>query len=331
MSKVSLTGIKPSGTPHVGNYLGMYKPALDLVSDYDAYYFIADEHALTTVRDPAEMRQLSYEAAAAWVALGLDPEKVVLYRQADIPEVFELAWILSCVTPKGLMNRAHAYKAVVDDNTGAGRPPDDGVVMGLYNYPILMAADILIVDANVVPVGEDQKQHVEIARDIAEAFNRFYGDVLVLPEAHIEESVAVVPGLDGRKMSKSYGNVIPIFAPAAEQRKLVMRIVTDSRPPEEPKDPETDNLFKLFEFFGAPQDVESVRRRYVEGGIGYGDVKKMLADAVQRRFEEPSRVYNELMADTSRIDAILAAGAERARTVTRATLRRVRRAVGIDG
>jgi tryptophanyl-tRNA synthetase len=330
VSKVSLTGIKPSGTPHIGNYLGMYKPALELVSEFDAYYFIADEHALTTVRDPAEMRRLSYEAAAAWLALGLDAEKVVIYRQADIPEVFELAWILSCVTPKGLMNRAHAYKAVVDENTDAGRTPDDGVVMGLYNYPILMAADILIVDANVVPVGEDQKQHVEYARDIAEAFNRFYGDILVLPEAHIEESVAVVPGLDGRKMSKSYGNVIPIFAPPAEQRKLIMRIVTDSRSPDEPKVPETDNLFRLFELFGAPADVADVRRRYTEGGIGYGEVKTMLADAVQQRFEEPSRLYDELMADTSRIDNALAKGAERARAVTKATLARVRKAVGVD-
>ena len=328
MSKVSLTGIKPSGTPHVGNYLGMYKPALDLANTHEAYYFIADEHALTTVRDPDEMRRLSYEAAASWLALGLDPDSVVLYRQADIPEVFELAWILSCVTPKGLMNRAHAYKAAVDENTAAGRPPDDGVVMGLYNDPVLMAADILIVDANVVPVGEDQKQHVEIARDIADTFNRIYGDVLVLPEPL---TFPIVVGPDGRKMSKSYGNVWPIFAPPDEQRKLVMRIVTDSRPPDEPKDPESDNLFKTFAFFGAPEDVDSVRKRYLDGGIGYGEVKTMLANALQQRFEEPRRIYEELMADTSRINAILAAGAERARKMTRATLGRVRRAVGIDG
>jgi tryptophanyl-tRNA synthetase len=331
MSKVSLTGIKPSGTPHVGNYLGMYKPALELVSDYDAYYFIADEHALTTVRDPGEMRRLSYEAAAAWLALGLDPGTTVLYRQADIPEVFELAWILSCVTPKGLMNRAHAYKAIVDENTASGRPPDDGVSMGLFGYPVLMAADILVVDANVVPVGEDQKQHVEIARDVADAFNRLYGDVLTLPEAHIEQSVAVVPGLDGRKMSKSYGNVIPIFAPADEQRKLVMRIVTDSRRPDEPKDPRTDNLFQLFENFGPADDVADVRRRYTAGGIGYGEVKERLADALQATFAGPRSVYEALMADTSRIDTVLAAGAERARAVASATLARVRRAVGIDG
>jgi len=331
VSKVSLTGIKPSGTPHVGNYLGMYKPALELASDYDAYYFIADEHALTTVRDPNEMRRLSYEAAAGWLALGLDPSKVVIYRQADIPEVFELAWILSCVTPKGLLNRAHAYKAVVDENAAAGRTSDDGVSMGLYGYPVLMAADILIVDANIVPVGEDQKQHVEIARDIAEAFNRFYGDVLTLPEAHIEESVAVVTGLDGRKMSKSYGNVIPIFAPPAEQRKLVMRIVTDSRRPEEPKDPSSDGLFQLFELFGAADAVDEVRRRYADGGIGYGEVKERLAEALEATFAEPRALYEELMADTSRIDAVLAAGAERARKVTRATLGRVRKSVGIDG
>jgi tryptophanyl-tRNA synthetase len=319
---VSLTGIKPSGTPHVGNYLGMYKPALELATTHDAYYFIADEHALTTIHDPDEMRQLSYEAAASWLALG---PGVVIYRQSDIPEVFELAWILSCVTPKGLMNRAHAYKAAVDENVAARRPPDDGVSMGLYNYPILMAADILIVDANVVPVGEDQKQHVEIARDIAEAFNRTYGDVLVLPEPM---TFPIIAGPDGRKMSKSYGNVVPIFATPEEQRKLVMRIVTDSRRPEEPKDPETDNLFKTYAHFGTPKDVETVRKRYCNGGIGYGEVKEMLADALQQRFTEPLRRYTELMAETSQIDAILAAGAERARATARTTLGRVRRAVG---
>jgi len=328
MSKISLTGIKPSGTPHVGNYLGMYKPALELAADYDAYYFIADEHALTTIRDPDEMRRLSYEAAASWLALGLDPEKVVIYRQADVPEVFELAWILSCVTPKGLMNRAHAYKAAVDENVAAGRTPDDGISMGLYNYPVLMAADILVVDANVVPVGDDQRQHVEIARDVAEAFNRIYGEVLVLPEPI---TFPIIAGPDGRKMSKSYGNVVPIFASADELRKLVMRIVTDSRRPEEPKDPDADNLFKTFAYFGDTADVDAVRQRYIEGGIGYGEVKEMLADALQRRFSAPRRTYTDLMADTSRIDTILAVGAERARRVTRATLDRVRRAVGLDG
>jgi tryptophanyl-tRNA synthetase len=326
MTKVSLTGIKPTGTPHVGNYLGMYKPALELAATYDAYYFIADEHALTTIRDPGELRQLSYEAAATWLALGLDPEKVLLYRQSDVPEIFEFTWILSCVTPKGLLNRAHAYKAAAIENEAAGRSPDDGVSMGLYNYPVLMASDILIVDANVVPVGEDQKQHVEIARDIAESFNRTYGEALVLPEP---ATFPVIAGPDGRKMSKSYDNVIPIFSDPTQMRKVVMRIVTDSRKPEEPKDPETDNLFKTFEYFGTPEDVEDVRGRYVHGGVGYGEVKEKLATAVEERFAEPRARYEELMADRGRVDKILADGAERVGAVARATLDRVRRAVGL--
>jgi tryptophanyl-tRNA synthetase len=326
--KVALTGIKPSGTPHLGNYLGMIRPALDLVREYDAYYFLADGHALTTVQNAEQMREFSYEAAATMLALGLDPEKVVFYRQSDVPQTFELAWILSCVTPKGLLNRAHAYKASVDENIAAGRTADDGISMGLYGYPVLMAADILIVDAHVVPVGSDQKQHVEIARDIAESFNRTFGDVLVLPEPLIEDSVATIAGLDGRKMSKSYGNVIPIFASPSEQRKLVKRIVTDSRPPEEPKDPETDNLFRIFEQFGSPSDVDSVRDRYLQGGIGYGEVKDMLATAMQEHLAQPLERYTELMADRSRIDDILAAGAERASTVAKDVLGRVRQAVG---
>ena len=326
--KVALTGLKPSGTPHLGNYLGMLRPALDLVRDYDAYYFIADGHALTTVQKADELRELSYQAAATMVALGLDPEKVVFYRQSDVPQTFELAWILSCVTPKGLLNRAHAYKASVDENVAAGRTPDDGISMGLYGYPVLMAADILIVDSHVVPVGSDQRQHVEIARDIAESFNRTFGDVLVLPEPLIEDSVATIGGLDGRKMSKSYGNVIPIFLTPKEQRKLVMRIVTDSRPPEEPKDPATDNLFRIFEHFGSGDDVASVRRRYASGGIGYGEVKTMLADALEARFEEPLATYEALMANRSQIDEMLAAGAARVGTVANEVLGRVRKAVG---
>jgi tryptophanyl-tRNA synthetase len=328
--KVALTGIKPSGTPHLGNYLGMIRPALDLVRDYDAYYFIADGHALTTVQDAEQMRELSYEAAATMLALGLDPEQVVFYRQSDVPQTFELAWILSCVTPKGLLNRAHAYKASVDENVEAGRAPDDGISMGLYGYPVLMAADILIVDSHVVPVGSDQRQHVEIARDIAESFNRTFGDVLVLPEPLIEDSVATIGGLDGRKMSKSYNNVIPIFASPKEQRKLVMRIVTDSRPPEEPKDPATDNLFRIFEHFGSADAVATVGNRYASGGIGYGEVKSMLAEALEEHFAAPLARYTELMADRARIDEMLAAGAERVGTVANDVLGRVRKAVGLS-
>lgn len=329
--KVALTGIKPTGTPHIGVYLGAIRPALELTRDYDAYYFIADEHALTTVHDAKEMRQLSYEVAAVWLALGLDPERVVLYRQSDVPEVFELSWILSCVTPKGLLNRAHAYKDAVAANEQAGRTADDGVTMGLFNYPVLMAADILIVDAHVVPVGGDQKQHLEMARDIAESFNRTFGDVLVLPEPLIAEDVATIVGLDGRKMSKSYGNVVPIFASPEEQRKLVMRIKTDSRRPEEPKDPESDNLFQIYSHFAAPDRVEVMRQRYVAGGVGYAEVKGELGDLVVERFAGPRERYTSLMADASQIDRILASGTERARTVARATLQRVRRAIGLEG
>ncbi len=328
--KVALTGIQPSGTPHIGNYLGMIRPALDLARSYDAYYFLADEHALTTVRDPKVLREQTYEIAAVMLALGLDPERVVFYRQSDVREVFELAWILSCVTPKGLLNRAHAYKDVVTANEAAGRPPDDGVSMGLFGYPVLMAADILIVGAHAVPVGSDQKQHVEMARDIAEAFNRTYGDVLVLPEPLIDQAVATITGLDGRKMSKSYDNVIPIFAPDAEQRKLVKRIVTDSRRPEEPKDPDTDNLFRIYEQFAPADRAEAMRKRYLEGGVGYGEVKEELADLLLERFAGPRGTFEALMGDRSRIDEVLAAGAGRAREVSRRVLGRVRQAVGLE-
>jgi tryptophanyl-tRNA synthetase len=328
--KVALTGIQPSGTPHIGNYLGMIRPALDLARDYDAYYFLADGHALTTVRDPRLLREQTYEIAAVMLALGLDPERVVFYRQSDVPETFELAWILSCVTPKGLLNRAHAYKDVVRENEAAGRPADEGVSLGLFAYPVLMAADILIVDAHVVPVGSDQKQHVEMARDIAEAFNRTYGDVLTLPEPLIDPSVATITGTDGRKMSKSYGNVVPIFASDDELRKLVMRIVTDSRRPEEPKDPAGDNVFRIYEHVADPEQVEAMRRRYTEGGVGYAEVKAELATLLQERFGAPRARYEALMANREEIDRVLGEGARRARLVAENVLSRVRRAVGLD-
>jgi tryptophanyl-tRNA synthetase len=328
-NKVALTGIQPSGTAHIGNYLGMIRPALELARSYDAYYFLADEHALTTVRDPKALLDYTYEMAATLIALGLDPKNVVMYRQSDVPAIFELAWILSCVTPKGLLNRAHAYKAAVDENEAAGRTPDDGISMGLYNYPVLMAADILVVDGNVVPVGSDQKQHVEMARDIAEAFNRTYGDVLVLPEPLIQESVATIAGLDGRKMSKSYGNLIPIFASPEEQRKLIMRIVTDSRPPEEPKDPDSDNLFRIYEHFAPRDRVEAMSARYLKGGVGYGEVKEELAEILRDVFAGPRARFEELIADRAQLDKILAEGAQRAAKVAGATLGRVKKAVGL--
>jgi tryptophanyl-tRNA synthetase len=329
MSKIALTGFKPTGTAHLGNYLGMIRPALELVRSYEAYYFVADGHALTTVHDAEKMRELSYEIAATYLALGLDPQRSVLYRQSDVPQTFELAWILSCVTPKGLLNRAHAYKAITDENEAAGRTPDDGVSMGLFNYPVLMAADILIVDADVVPVGADQKQHLEITRDIAEMFNRTFGEALVVPEAHIEADVATIAGLDGRKMSASYGNTIPVFMDPKARRKLVMKIVTDSRAPEEPKDPDNDNLFQIYEHFGAADDVETVRKRYLEGGIGYGEVKALLADALETTFGAARKRFDELMADRTRIDDALRDGANRVSPIARGTLERVKRRVGL--
>ncbi|HVE92069.1 MAG TPA: tryptophan--tRNA ligase [Actinomycetota bacterium] len=326
--KIALTGIQPSGTPHLGNYLGMYRPALELAADYDAYYFIADYHALTTVRDGESLTRNTYEVAAIWLALGLDPHKATLYRQSDVPEVFELAWALGCVTPKGLLNRAHAYKAALDANAAAGRSPDDGVSMGLYNYPLLMAADILICGAHVVPVGSDQRQHVEMTDDIASWFNNAYGPILTPPEAIVRDEVALIPGLDGRKMSKSYGNVIPIFAPPKEQRKLVMRIVTDSRPPEEPKDPAQDNLFNIFKHFAAPGEVAEVRARYESGGIGYGEVKSRLAELLEESFGPARERYDALLSNTPHLDEALAGGADRVRAVARPLLQRVRDAVG---
>jgi tryptophanyl-tRNA synthetase len=326
---VSLTGIKPTGAATLGNYLGMIRPAMALTERYRVMYFIADYHALTSVHDGPELRELTYDLAATWLALGLEPgDDVTLYRQSDIPEIFEITWILSCFTPKGLLNRAHAYKAATDANEQAGAPPDDGVSAGLFNYPVLMAADILAFDADVVPVGLDQKQHIEIARDIAEVVNQTYTPVLKLPEPRIEQHVQTIPGLDGRKMSKSYGNTIPLFLEPKKLRKTVRRIVTDSRRPEEPKDPEGDTLFTLYSAVAPPEDTERLRQRYLEGGIGYGEVKDDLADRLVALFEEPRQRYEELMADRSRIDRIFDGGAERARAIAVGVRDRLRDAVG---
>jgi len=327
--KTSLTGIKPTGTPHLGNYLGAIKPALELVEEYKAFYFIADYHGLTTIRDKAEMKQHTYEVAATWLALGLDPEEVVFYRQSDVPEVFELTWVLSCFTGKGWLNRAHAYKASVDANVEAGNDPDDGVNVGLFNYPVLMAADIILFNTDVVPVGQDQRQHLEMARDIANAFNYVYGDTLVPPDALILENVATVPGLDGRKMSKSYGNTIEIFAPSKKLRKQVMRIVTDSKTPEEPKNPDENNIFNIYKHFATPEMIEENRKKYTEGGVGYGDLKQELFELLDETFSEPRERYNELMANRKEIDAILEKGSAFARRIAGRTLSKVRRKIGI--
>ena len=328
-TKISLTGIKPSGTPHIGNLMGAIQPALELARQYKALYFIADYHALTTVRESKALNAQVYEVAATWLAAGLDPEEVVFYRQSDIPEVFEFTWILACFAAKGLLNRAHAYKDAVAKNEAAQKDPDFGINMGLFNYPVLMAADILLYGAHLVPVGQDQKQQLEIARDIAEAFNHQYGETLVLPEPMISESVKTIPGIDGRKMSKSYDNVLPLFVPAKELRKRVMQIVTDSKGVEEPKDPATCNLFQLFKIFASKARQEEMAQAYQKGGLGYGAVKQELFELVDA-FVAPGReVYQSYLQDTQKLDRILAQGAQKARDIARPNLAAARKAVGI--
>ncbi|WP_437645821.1 tryptophan--tRNA ligase [Sorangium sp. So ce362] len=340
MASTVLTGIKPTGTPHLGNFVGAIKPALALAGTAsNALYFVADYHALNAIHDAQKLRGLVHEVAVTWLALGLDPEKVIFYRQSDIPEIFELTWILSCFTAKGLMNRAHAYKAAVARNiesrAGASSAAnvedmddlDAGINMGLYSYPVLMAADILLFKTNVVPVGKDQVQHIEIARDIAQRFNALYGPTLVLPAARISTDTAVIPGLDGRKMSKSYDNTISLFLPPEKLRKTIFKYKTDSSPPSEPKDPDASPLFHLYREFATPEETEALRGRY-RSGIGWGEAKEAVFEVLNRALEEPRRRYAELMADTAGVDALLAEGAVRARQIASATLQEIRRAVG---
>jgi tryptophanyl-tRNA synthetase len=329
MAKISLTGIKPTGTPHLGNYLGSIQPALELAKDYLSIYFIADYHALTTVKDRESMRKQSHQIAATWLALGLDPEKTVFFQQSLVPELFELCWILNCFCAKGLMNRAHAYKAMVDDNREVGRDLDEGINVGIFDYPVLMSADILLFGSDVVPVGADQKQHVEIARDLAESLNSALGNVFNVPQPLIRDNVKTIPGIDGRKMSKNYDNVIPIFDSPAAVRKRVMRIVTDSKTPEEPKDPETCNIFAIFRHFAPAERVETRRRQYQEGGLGYGEMKQELADSLEAFFAPARAKYDAWMQDTAAMDALLAKGAERARSLGSPRLEKIRKKIGV--
>ena len=329
--KTVLTGIKPTGEPHVGNFAGMIRPALAMVRQHPEnryLYFIADYHALTVVRSAEQFRRLSYEVAAAWLALGLDPQRVLLYRQSDVSEVFELSWLLACVTPKGLMNRAHAYKAAVAANMDKGIADQDaGVNMGLYNYPVLMAADILLFRTDLVPVGEDQVQHVEIARDIAGSFNSTFGRVLKLPEHVVTEGVGTVPGTDGRKMSKSYGNVIPLFGPRDELRALIGRIQTDSSPPDAPKDPDASAVFTMFRQFATEEQVRAMGERY-RAGISWADAKRALFEAMDSFLCGPRTTYNDLIAHAEKMDAILADGARRARALAAPVMDSIRKAIG---
>jgi tryptophanyl-tRNA synthetase len=329
--KISLTGIKPTGSLHIGNYFGAIKPALELAKEYDARYFIADYHALNTMKNPAELKSCIREVAAGWLAAGLDPDRVIFYRQSSIPEVFELATMLMAFTGKGLMNRAHAYKAMVQANTGKSSDPDAGVNMGLYTYPVLMAADIILFDSDVVPVGKDQVQHIEMAQDIAQAVNANYRqDVLKVPQAAVREQAAVVPGLDGRKMSKSYGNAIPLFADETRLRKLIMRMVTNSQPVEEPKDPDQSQIYLLYRLFASAEEQAALAARYRAGGMGWGEAKEELFRVVNRELAPLRGRFEAIIADGEGLDRILARGAEKARPIAAATLARFRRAAGID-
>lgn len=327
--KTVLTGIKPTGTPHLGNMVGAVKPVIELSQQAGrSYVFIADLHALNAVRDSKAIKQNTYEIAATFLALGLDTSKTALFRQSDIPEVYALSTLLTNVTPKGLMNRGHAYKASVDRNNEKGEDPDAGVNMGLFTYPILMAADILLYKADIVPVGQDQKQHVEFARDIAGSFNHIYGrQILAMPTPVIQETANAIPGLDGRKMSKSYGNYIPIFEEPGQLKKLVMRIVTDSKLPQEPKDPDSSTIFQLYQNFATPDEVAVMRESFIQGGMGYGDAKGLLFESMNSFLQEPREKYRALLAQPKVLDDVLAQGADTARVSARQTLEKVSKAM----
>ncbi|RDD92262.1 tryptophan--tRNA ligase [Acidovorax sp. BoFeN1] len=325
-----LTGITTTGTPHLGNFVGSIRPsvAASLRPGVQSFYFLADYHALIKCEDPARIQRSTLEIAASWLAAGLDPEKVTFYRQSDIPETTELTWLLTCVTGKGLLNRAHAYKAAQDKNAAAGREPDDGVTAGLFMYPVLMGADILIFNAHQVPVGRDQIQHIEMARDMAASFNHLYGEHFTLPEAAIDAHVATLPGLDGRKMSKSYDNTIPLFSPREQLKKLIGGILTDSRAPGEPKEVEGSALFQIYQAFATPEETDALRRQYAEG-IAWGDAKQLLFERIDRDVAPMRERYDDLMAHPEKIEQTLLAGAERARQIATPFVRKLRSAVGL--
>ena len=325
-----LTGITTSGTPHLGNYVGSVRPSvrMSLQPGVQSFYFLADYHALIKGSEPARVQRSTLEIAATWLACGLDPEKVTFYRQSDIPEIPELTWFLTCVTGKGLLNRAHAYKASVDKNHAAGEEPDAGVTAGLFMYPVLMAADILMFNAHQVPVGRDQIQHIEMARDIASSFNHLYGEQFTLPEAVIEEHVATLPGLDGRKMSKSYDNTIPLFAPRDQLKKLVMGLLTDSRAPGEPKETEGSALFQIYQAFATPAATEAMRQAYATG-IAWGEAKQMLFEQLDAEIAPMRAAYEHYIAHPDEVEAILLAGAAKARAIATPFMHTLRHAVGL--
>src|SRR6476620_11235149 len=316
-----LSGIQPSGALHIGNYFGMMRPAVALQAEGEALYFVADYHALTTLRDPEMLRANSRRVALDFVACGFDPERATLFRHSDVPQVTELAWILSTVAPMGLLERAHSYK----DKLARGMSAN----VGLFCYPILMAADILIYDSDVVPVGKDQKQHIEITRDLAVKMNETYGQIFKLPEPRIQPATETVPGVDGQKMSKSYGNNIDIFGEEKETRKRVMSIVTDSTPVEQPKDADSSTIFKLYSLVASNDEIEDMRERFVKGGTGYGDFKKQLFEKLWEYFAPMRKRREEILKDKSYIDDVLAHGATSANEIANQVMDRVRRAVGL--
>lgn len=325
-----LTGITTTGTPHIGNYLGAIKPAIEASqnSNFNSYFFLADFHALIKCHDPERVARSTREIAATWLALGLDTDKATFYRQTDIPEITELTWILTCMTSKGLMNRSHAYKASVDANREADKQDDDDVTMGLFSYPILMAADILMFNAGIIPVGKDQIQHIEMARDIAGRFNHTYGTLFHLPEAQVDEQTQLIPGLDGRKMSKSYDNTIPLFGSSDELYKLIKQIKTDTKEPGEPKDADNSTIFQLFANFASPAEQAAMRTKF-ENGIGWGDAKKELFEYLDAYLTQPREEYNRLMGDLAFVEQQLHKGAEKARSYATPFLDQIRIATGI--
>jgi tryptophanyl-tRNA synthetase len=325
-----LTGITTTGTPHLGNYVGAIRPAIAASerADVQSFYFLADFHALIKCHDPALVHQSTREIAATWLALGLNTDNAIFYRQSDVPEIPELCWMLTCMAAKGLMNRAHAYKASVDANLAGGEDADFGITMGLYSYPILMAADILIFNANKVPVGKDQIQHIEMARDIAARFNHHYGEHFVLPEALVDDNVAVLQGLDGRKMSKSYGNTIPLFLPEKQLKKSINKIVTNLLEPGQPKDADTSTVFQIWQAFATPDQTAAMRIAFAEG-IAWGEAKKQLFELINTQVGEAREKYEALLANPKHIEDVLQIGAEKARLHSKPLLEKVRAAVGI--
>ena len=325
-----LTGITTTGTPHLGNYVGSIRAAVraSLQPGVQSFYFLADYHALIKCDEPARIQRSTLEIAASWLAAGLDPERVTFYRQSDIPEIPELTWFLTCVTGKGLLNRAHAYKAMLDKNAAAGAEADNDVSAGLFMYPVLMAADILMFKAHKVPVGRDQIQHIEMARDMAASFNHLYGQLLVAPEALIDDNVALLPGLDGRKMSKSYDNTIALFGPREQLKKQIMSIVTDSRAPGEPKSTDGSALYQIYRAFADDAEAAAFAQAFADG-IAWGDAKQRLFERIDAEIGPMRERYQHLIAHPEEVEQLLLRGAEKARAIATPFMRELRHAVGL--